>query len=245
MGPKAIDAGRHPKIELLTFSEVEAVSGYVGNFSVTIRMKARYVYHTLCNACGECEKVCPTRAIDFVLEARRRFRILVVDDELVVRDSLKEWLEDEGFQVDMAESGAEAVEKVTKENFHLMLLDIKMPGMDGVDRSPYRLSEGEKKRVALASILAMRPQLLVLDEPTSGQDGRFRETLASVFGKLEDRGFTILIATHDLDFAKATADRWIVLHEGRVVADGSPQNLLADDRLIRLVALPKPESSWQ
>ena len=61
-----------------------------------------------CTRCGECEKVCPTGAIDLQLEARRAFRILVVDDELVVRDSLKEWLEDEGFRVDMAESGAEA-----------------------------------------------------------------------------------------------------------------------------------------
>jgi len=86
-----------------------------------------------CTLCGECEKICPTQAIDFGTEARREFRILVVDDELVVRDSLKEWLEDEGFQVVMAESGAEALEKLTKDNFHLMLLDIKMPGMDGVE----------------------------------------------------------------------------------------------------------------
>ena len=86
-----------------------------------------------CTLCGECEKICPTGAIDFGREARRKFRILVVDDELVVRDSLKEWLDDEGFQVDMAESGEEALEKVTKETFHLMLLDIKMPGMDGVE----------------------------------------------------------------------------------------------------------------
>jgi heterodisulfide reductase subunit A len=86
-----------------------------------------------CTLCGECEKICPTEAIDFGYEARRKFRILIVDDELVVRDSLKEWLEDEGFQVDMAESGAEALEKVTGEAYHLMLLDIKMPGMDGVE----------------------------------------------------------------------------------------------------------------
>jgi len=86
-----------------------------------------------CTLCGECEKICPTGAIDFGMEARRKFRILVVDDELVVRDSLKEWLVDEGFQAEMAESGAEALEKITKENFHLMLLDIKMPGMDGVE----------------------------------------------------------------------------------------------------------------
>jgi heterodisulfide reductase subunit A len=59
LGPKAIDAGRHPNIELLTFSEVDAVSGYIGNFTVKIRKKARYVDYSLCNACGECEKVCP------------------------------------------------------------------------------------------------------------------------------------------------------------------------------------------
>ena len=93
-----------------------------------------YVVDTAsCTLCGECEKICPTSAIDFGMEARRRFRILVVDDELVVRDSLKEWLVDEGFQVEMAESGAEALEKTAKETFHLMLLDIKMPGMDGVE----------------------------------------------------------------------------------------------------------------
>ncbi len=86
-----------------------------------------------CTNCGECEKACPTKAIDFGLEARREFRVLVVDDELVVRDSLKEWLEEEGFQVDMAESGTETLDKVTKEIYHLLLLDIKMPGMDGVE----------------------------------------------------------------------------------------------------------------
>jgi len=59
LGPKALDAGRHPNIELLTWSEVEEVSGYVGNFTVKIRKKARYVDPTVCNACGECAKVCP------------------------------------------------------------------------------------------------------------------------------------------------------------------------------------------
>ena len=59
MGPKAIDVGRHPNIELLTYSEVEAVSGYVGNFSVKIRKKARYVDPEVCNSCNECAKVCP------------------------------------------------------------------------------------------------------------------------------------------------------------------------------------------
>jgi heterodisulfide reductase subunit A len=86
-----------------------------------------------CNLCGECEKVCPTNAIDFGEEARRAFRILVVDDEIIIHDSLKEWLGDEGFRVDTAASGAEALEKITKEDFNLMLLDVEMPVMDGVE----------------------------------------------------------------------------------------------------------------
>ncbi len=114
-----------------------------------------------------------------------------------------------------------------------------------LDRSPYRLSEGEKKRLAIASILAMQPEVLVLDEPTSGQDGRFRETLAVLLGELKDRGLTVLMATHDLDFARATADRWVILYEGRVVADGSPRDLLNDRQLIHSGALPELESSGQ
>jgi energy-coupling factor transport system ATP-binding protein len=109
-----------------------------------------------------------------------------------------------------------------------------------LNRSPYRLSEGEKKRVSLASILAMRPQLLVLDEPTSGQDGRFREALATLLAELDNLDFTLLIATHDLEFAQAITDRWIVLHDGRVVDDGSPEDLWGDEGLIQLGALPSP-----
>ncbi|MBW2065519.1 MAG: response regulator [Deltaproteobacteria bacterium] len=86
-----------------------------------------------CTLCGECSKVCPTGAIDFQLDARRSFRILIVDDEPIVRDSLKEWLEDEGFRVDTAESGTQALQRIAESTFHLMLLDIKMPGMDGVE----------------------------------------------------------------------------------------------------------------
>jgi len=86
-----------------------------------------------CSRCGECEAICPTGAIKLLEEVRKDFRILVVDDELIMRDSLKAWLEDEGFAVDMAASGPEALNHLSKQTYELMLVDIKMPGMDGVE----------------------------------------------------------------------------------------------------------------
>jgi heterodisulfide reductase subunit A2 len=86
-----------------------------------------------CNRCGACVDICPTKALSLADEDRKQFRILVVDDELIVRDSLKEWLQDEGFTVSMAASGQEALDMMSREPFQLMLADIKMPGMDGVE----------------------------------------------------------------------------------------------------------------
>jgi len=89
--------------------------------------------YSACTQCGECVKVCPTNAIRLSKEGRKDFRILVVDDELIVRNSLKEWLETEGFFIDSAESGDDAVNMLSQDTYHLMLTDIKMPGMDGVE----------------------------------------------------------------------------------------------------------------
>ena len=108
---------------------------------------------------------------------------------------------------------------------------------DLLRQSPYRLSEGQKKRVAVASILVMRPRLLVLDEPTVGQDGRFLEALAGLLLSLREKGFTVVIVTHDLEFALATAERWLVLYGGRVVGTGPPEVLTGDPALIRMGAL--------
>ena len=87
-----------------------------------------------CTRCGACEPVCPTGAIRLSAMGRQAFRILVVDDESIIRQSLFAWLGDEeGYTVEMAASGPEALEKLAAAPFHLMLLDIKMPGMDGVE----------------------------------------------------------------------------------------------------------------
>ncbi len=94
---------------------------------------AYFIDREACTRCGACLGACPTDAIRLPEGERRKFHILVVDDELVVRDSLKEWLETEGFTVAMAASGTEALDLLLTVPFHLMLLDIKMPGMDGVE----------------------------------------------------------------------------------------------------------------
>ncbi len=72
--PKMVDAGTHPNVELLTWSEVEKVEGYVGNFTVTVRKKARYVNEDLCNGCGVCQEKCPKKVVDEVFEAGLGYR---------------------------------------------------------------------------------------------------------------------------------------------------------------------------
>jgi energy-coupling factor transporter ATP-binding protein EcfA2 len=97
-----------------------------------------------------------------------------------------------------------------------------------LQRAPYRLSGGEKKRVAFAAALAQRPAILALDEPTSGQDWHFRSALGNLLAELRAQGQAMLLVTHDLSFAEQHAHRWILLAEGQVVADGSPWHVMAD-----------------
>ncbi|MEO0250467.1 MAG: ABC transporter ATP-binding protein, partial [candidate division WOR-3 bacterium] len=101
-----------------------------------------------------------------------------------------------------------------------------------LDRSPFQLSEGEKKRVAFATALAAKPELVILDEPTAGQDEMFRRELAVLMEELRAEGRTVLIVTHDLEFAAQHADRWIVLADGRIVADGPPNTVMANAQVM-------------
>lgn len=86
-----------------------------------------------CTLCGECERACPFDAITLPLDKKNSFYVLVVDDELILRESLKDWLEFEGFKVETAASGKEALERLDATPFSMMLLDIKMPDMDGTE----------------------------------------------------------------------------------------------------------------
>lgn len=107
------------------------------------------------------------------------------------------------------------------------------------DRPPYRLSGGEKRAVAIASILAMRPNILVLDEPSSNLDPQARRRLIGLLATFEH---TKLIATHDLDLALDLCERTVVLSRGRVEADGPTREIFSDDGLLDRCGLERPLS---
>ena len=104
-------------------------------------------------------------------------------------------------------------------------------------RTPHRLSGGEKRAVAIAGVLAMSPDVLVMDEPSSNLDPRARRRLIEQLKAFEH---TKIIATHDLDLVLDVCARTIVLAEGRVAADGPTAQLLADDALLSASGLERP-----
>ncbi|UCF91117.1 MAG: ABC transporter ATP-binding protein [Desulfobacterales bacterium] len=106
-----------------------------------------------------------------------------------------------------------------------------------LNRSPYRLSGGEKKRVAFAAALAGQPAILALDEPTAGQDYTFRRALGRILTQLRERGQAIVLVTHDLSFAERYAHRWLLLAEGRVVVDGRPWEVMSNANAMQQASL--------
>lgn len=104
-------------------------------------------------------------------------------------------------------------------------------------RPPYKLSQGEKRSVSIATVLVMSPDILVMDEPTSSLDPRSRRRLIEL---LKTFRHTKIIATHDLDMALDLCERTIILHEGRVAADGPTRKLFQDEALLQRCSLEKP-----
>lgn len=119
-------------------------------------------------------------------------------------------------------SEQEIEERVVKACHQVGLSDEKL------DMSPFDLSGGNKRRVAIAGVLAMRPRVLVLDEPTAGLDPRGRnELLELIRGLHDEEGNTIVMVSHSMDDISALAQRIIVMNEGRVAMDGTPREVFA------------------
>jgi cobalt/nickel transport system ATP-binding protein len=128
--------------------------------------------------------------------------------------------------------GADAVEARIDDT--LALLEIA----DLADRAPYQLSGGQKKRVAIASVLVMNPEVLLFDEPTAALDPRTQQWLIELIVELNRVGKTVVLATHDLSTLDLLADRCVVFSEAhRIVADGPPGEILDDHELLLSVNL--------
>lgn len=109
-------------------------------------------------------------------------------------------------------------------------------------RSPFALSNGEQRRVAIAGVLAMEPRMLILDEPTAGLDPRSREELLTHVARLhEERGLTIVLITHSMDAVARLCRRLIVMDRGRIVADGPARAIFSDPARLSALGLGLPQ----
>ena len=108
------------------------------------------------------------------------------------------------------------------------------------DRAPHYLSGGEKKRVSIADILAMEPEILIFDEPMAALDPVNADNVESILSRLHKDGKTLLIATHDVDFAYRFADRILVFSEGNLIADGTPLDIFYREEVMKRAHLRKP-----
>ena len=109
-------------------------------------------------------------------------------------------------------------------------------------QSPFDLSGGEKRRVAIAGVLAMHPEVLVLDEPTAGLDPRGRQEILKLISDLHEKnGITIILVSHSMDDVAEFANRLLVMHEGRLVYDDTPRNVFANEAELEAMGLSVPE----
>ena len=108
------------------------------------------------------------------------------------------------------------------------------------DRPPHYLSGGEKKRVAIADIIAMEPDVIIFDEPTAALDPLNAAMLEEVLEKLSAEQKTLLISTHDVDFAYRWAKRVLVFCDGQIIADGTPLSVFQNDEVVKKASLARP-----
>ena len=130
----------------------------------------------------------------------------------------------------------EDAEKIAREKLALVGIEESL-----FDRSPFELSGGQMRRVAIAGILAMEPSILVLDEPTAGLDPLGRKELMNLFKKLHQSGMTIVLVTHLMDDVAEYANQVYVMEKGRLVKGGKPSDVFQDVVFMEEVQLGVPK----
>ncbi len=126
-------------------------------------------------------------------------------------------------------------EEEVKEKVRMALELVNMSGCEA--RAPYHMSLGEKKRIALATVLSMEPEILLLDEPTSNVDLKARRHLIKFLNELD---ITKIMATHDIEMVSDTCDRAIVMFEGKIAANGTVEEVLTNSELLESHGLEAP-----
>lgn len=127
----------------------------------------------------------------------------------------------------------EVVRRVHKALEYMNITDFK-------ERPPHYLSGGEKKRVSIADIIAMESEIIIFDEPTAALDPQNAEMLEEILDKMGREGRTLLISTHDVDFAYRWAERVIVFCNGRIIADDTPLNVFRQEDILQKANLKHP-----
>ena len=132
---------------------------------------------------------------------------------------------------------AEGVEERVRTALSMVYLDID----DLRERSPFTLSGGQQRRIAIAGVLAMEPTILIMDEPTAGLDPQSREALLALIAELHDkRNLTVMLVSHSMDDLARLANRIIVLNQGRLFAEGAPVDVFADAEALKSIGLGIP-----
>lgn len=137
--------------------------------------------------------------------------------------------------INMGISKEEAL-KIAKESIVKVGLDVSF-----LNRNPFELSGGQKRRVAIAGILSMKPKILIFDEPTAGLDPEGSYEILKLFDQLSQEGTTIIIVTHDLDHVLEHTKRTIFIRKGKIIKDGPTLDILSDEKLLieNKMSIPK------
>lgn len=117
---------------------------------------------------------------------------------------------------------------------------LELFGFDG-DGDPFSMSRGERQRIALASVLAVRPQVLILDEPTTGLDYRECMQIMGIISELNQKGVTVIMVTHDMEIVSDFAKRVLLLGGGRLLGDGPTREIMSNETLLRSAAVLPPQ----
>ena len=123
---------------------------------------------------------------------------------------------------------------------------IKQVGLSekSYDASPFELSGGQKRRVAIAGVLAMKPEILILDEPTAGLDPRGRDEILDQIAKLPKEGLTVILVSHSMEDVAKYADRIIAMNSGKIAFDGTPKEVFRHYKELERMGLSAPQVTY-